>query len=145
MSYWDTSTLGKLYVPEPDSAVFEKKAASEPAILTARLALHEMRRVVFRKESAGLIPAGTAEAVLSQVDQDITAGEIRVVELDARVEAEFNVIMAACYRHTLPMPIRTFDALHLACARVSGETEMVTTDKRLRDAAKLLGFSLFPV
>ena len=115
-------------MPEPDSADFDKKAASEPARLTARLALHEMRRVALRKESAGLIPVGTAEAVLSQVDQDIAAGEIRVVELDARVEAEFNVIMANCYRHALPLPIRTFDALHLASARVSGETEIVATD-----------------
>ena len=145
MSYWDTSALGKLYVPEPDSADFENKAASEPGMFTARLALYEMRRVAFRKESAGLIPAGTAEAVLSQVDQDIATGEIRIVELDARVEAEFNVIMAACYRHTPPLPIRTFDALHLASARVSGETEIVATDKRLRDAAKLLGLALFPV
>ena len=115
-------------MPEPDSADFDKKAASEPARLTARLALHEMRRVALRKESAGLIPVGTAEAVLSQVDQDIAAGEIRVVELDARVEAEFNVIMATCYRQVPPLPIRTFDALHLASARVSGETEIVATD-----------------
>ena len=86
MSYWDTSTLGKLYVPEPDSTEFEKKAASEPVILTTRLALYEMRRVAFHKESAGLI----------QVDQDITAGDIRVVELDSRVEAEFNALMATC-------------------------------------------------
>ena len=144
MSYWDTSALGKLYVPELDSADFETKAATEPAIFTARLALYEMRRVAFRKEIAGLIPTGTAEAVLSQVDQDIAAGEIRVVEVDSRVEVEFNAIMSACYRHAPPLPIRTFDALHLASARMAGETEIVATDKRLRDAARLLGFSLFP-
>ncbi len=79
------------------------------------------------------------------MEQDITAGDIRLVELDSRVEAEFNAIMAACYRHTPPLPIRTFDALHLASARVCGETEIVATDKHLRAAARLLGFSLFPV
>ena len=30
MSYWDTSALGKLYVPEPDSPDFVQKAANEP-------------------------------------------------------------------------------------------------------------------
>ena len=65
--------------------------------------------------------------------------------LDSHIEAEFNAVMAACYRRTPTLPIRTFDALHLASARVSGETEIVATDNRLRDAAKLLGFSLFPV
>ena len=145
MSYWDTSALSKLYVPEPDSTDFVQKAASESVIFSARLALYEMRRVAFRKESTGLIPPGTADGVLAQVDQDITAGEIRIVELDSHIEAEFNAVMAACYRRTPTLPIRTFDALHLASARVSGETEIVATDNRLRDAAKLLGFSLFPV
>jgi len=55
MSYWDTSALGKLYLPEPDSADFAQKAALDPAIATTRLALYEMRRVAFRKESEGFI------------------------------------------------------------------------------------------
>jgi len=144
MSYWDTSTLGKLYLPEPDSADFAQKAAVDPAIATTRFALYEMRRVAFRKESEGFIQAGTAESVLAQVNQDIAAGQIRIVEMDARVEAEFNGIMATCYRHTPPLPIRTLDALHLASARADRQFELVATDKRMRDAAKLLGFSLFP-
>jgi len=65
--------------------------------------------------------------------------------MDAQEEVEFNAIMARCYRHAPPIPIRTFDAIHLATARVAGETEVVATDKRMRDAAKLLGFLLFPV
>ena len=145
MSYWDTSTLGKLYLPEPDSADFAQKAALDPAIATTRLALYEMRRVAFRKESEGFIQTGTAESVLAQVNQDIAAGQIRIVEMDARVEAEFNGIMATCYRHTPPLPIRTLDALHLASARADNQIELVATDKRMRDAAKLLGLSLFPV
>ena len=144
MSYWDTSTLGKLYVPEPDSIDFENKAANEPVIRTARIAYYEMRRVAFRKESAGLIPSGSVEAVLTQMDQDIAASEIRMVELDLQVETEFNAIMAACYRRTPPLLIRTLDAIHMASARVAGETEIVATDGRLREAAKGLGFSLFP-
>jgi predicted nucleic acid-binding protein len=144
MSYWDTSALSKLYLPEADSAGFVQKAANNPVIVTTRLALYEMRRVAFRKEISGFIQAGTAESVLTQLNQDIAAGLIRVVEMDARVEADFNVIMATCYRHAPPMPIRTLDALHLASSRADGQTELVATDKRLRDAAKLLGFSLFP-
>jgi predicted nucleic acid-binding protein len=145
MSYWDTSALSKLYLPEPDSADFVQKAANNPLIVTARLALYEMRRVAFRKESRGFIQVGTAESVLTQLSQDISAGQIRVLEIDMRVESEFNSIMASCYRHAPPVAIRTFDALHLACSRADGQTELVVTDKRLRDAAKLFGLSLFPV
>ncbi|MDP1586199.1 MAG: hypothetical protein Q8M07_00525, partial [Prosthecobacter sp.] len=32
----------------------------------------------------------------------------------------------------------------LAAAKLAGETEIVATDKRLREAALLLGFSVFP-
>jgi len=53
--------------------------------------------------------------------------------------------MVACYRHTPPLPIRTLDALHLASVRTDHQTELVATDKRMRDAAKLLGLSVFPV
>jgi len=145
MSYWDTSTLSKLYLLEADSPVFAQKAANPTTVVTARLSLQELRRVAFRKESEGLIPPHTTEAVLSQVDMDVAAGDLRIMEMDPQTEAEFNAIMARCYRHAPPIPIRTFDASHLAMARVAGETEVVTTDKRMRQAAKLLGFSLFPV
>lgn len=144
MSYWDTSTLAKLYLPEPDSTDFAQKAAQDPTMTTSRLALYELRRVAFRKESEGFIKAGTAESVLTQVNQDIAAGQIRILEIDARVEAEFNGIMVMCYRHSPPLPLRTLDALHLASARADNQSELVATDKRLRDAAKLLDFSLFP-
>jgi hypothetical protein len=33
----------------------------------------------------------------------------------------------------------------LASARVTGEAELVAIDKRMRDAARFLGFTLFPV
>lgn len=99
--------------------------------------------MAFRKEGEGLIPANTAELVLSQVDRDIADGQIRVVEMDAPTEVEFNALLARCYRHAPPIPLRTFDAIHLATARVAGQTEIVATDKRMRDAAKLLGFSVF--
>jgi predicted nucleic acid-binding protein len=145
MSYWDTSALSKLYFTEPDSPDFLGKAANEPVIVTARLALIEMRRVAFRKEMQGLIQAGTAEAVLNQMIQDIAAGEIRIVEMDAKVEVALDAIMATCYRRTPPLPLRTLDAIHLTAAQVAGETELVATDIRLREAAKLIGFALFPV
>ncbi len=145
MSYWDTSALSKLYLPEPDSANFVQKAAVDPAIATNRLTLYELRRVAFRKESEGLIQAGTAESVLAQVNQDIAAGQIRVVVLDAQAEAEFNSIMVTCYRRTPPLPVHTLDALHLASARTDHQIEVVATDRRLRDAAGLLGLTLFPV
>jgi uncharacterized protein with PIN domain len=51
MSYWDTSTLVKLYAKEPDSATFENYALNAPAkAVTSRIALYEARATFQRKE-----------------------------------------------------------------------------------------------
>ena len=53
-------------------------------------------------------------------------------------------MLTRCYGQTPAIPLRTLDALHLAAARVAGGTQLVAADKRMRVAAKALGFSLFP-
>ena len=66
------------------------------------------------------------------------------MELGADVEREYGQVLTLCYQQNPTIPLRTLDALHLASVRVAGETELVATDKRMRDAAKALGLSLFP-
>jgi hypothetical protein len=146
MSYWDTSTLVKLYAQEPDSPVFEAHAASQisPPI-TSRIALYEARATFRRKEAEGILTAGTAQTTYNELLQDITVNDVRLIELNAPVDLEYGQVLNLCYQQIPPLPLRTLDAIHLAAARVSGETEIVATDKRLRDAARLLGFTLFPV
>jgi predicted nucleic acid-binding protein len=145
MSYWDTSTLVKLYAQELDSAAFDNYALGIPAkAVTSRIALYEARATFQRKEAEGLLQAGCAHKLYSQLMQDVAAGELSLVELGADVEREYGQVLDQCYQQTPRIPLRTLDALHLASARVAGETEIVATDNRMRDAAKLLGFSLFP-
>jgi predicted nucleic acid-binding protein len=146
MSYWDTSTLVKLYAQEPDSCALENYALSTPSKpVTSRIALYEARATFQRKELEGILQPDYAQKLYAQLLQDVAAGELRLVELGADVEREYGQVLDQCYQQTPPIPLRTLDALHLASAHVAGETEVVATDKRMRDVAKLLGFSLFPV
>ena len=146
MSYWDTSTLVKLYAQEADSAAFENDALNAPGkALTSRIALYEARATFQRKEAEGILQPGCAQGLYRQLKQDVAAGELRLVELGADVEREYGQVLDLCYQQPPPIPVRTLDALHLASARVAGETELVATDKRRREAAKLLGFFVFPV
>ena len=145
MSYWDTSALVKLYVPETDSTVFEQHARENPTSpVIARLATWEARATFCRKESEGAILPGTATTVHSGLLADIGSGEWRVIEFGPDVEAEFGRVLEFCWRQNPPLFIRTLDAIQLASAAVSRETELVATDKRLREAAMALGFTLFP-
>jgi predicted nucleic acid-binding protein len=145
MSYWDTSTLVKLYAKEMDSTAFENHVVNALALpITSRIALYEARSTFHRKEAEGILAAGTAKALYSELLQDVAAGQVRVIEIDAAVEQEYGQVLNLCYQPMPPILLRTLDARHLASARVAGETEVVATDKRLRDAAKMLGFALFP-
>jgi predicted nucleic acid-binding protein len=145
MSYWDTSSLVKLYVQEADSATFENHILNSPtAAATSRIALYEARATFRRKEGDGALQAGAALALYNQLLRDVAAGQVRLIELVNGVEQEYGMVLDNCFQSVRSVPIRTLDAIHLASARVLGETEIVATDKRLRDAAKLLKFSLFP-
>jgi hypothetical protein len=79
-------------------------------------------------------------ATLEPLQSDL----LELVKLVQRDELLLMAIMARGCRHTPPIPIRTFHAIHLVTARVAGATEVVATDKRMREAAKLLGFALVP-
>lgn len=145
MAYWDTSALVKLYAREPDSAAFENNLLNAPVSpITSTIAVYEAFATFRRKEAEGILTTGAAQLLYNELSADLSAGQVRLLELGADVEQDYGRVLNACYQRVPPIPLRTLDALHLASARVSGETELVTTDKRLRDAAVALGLTLFP-
>lgn len=75
---------------------------------------------------------------------DIQSGAISVIPTDDAVRSAYFAIVEQCLARLPPLFIRTNDALRLAAARCAAETEVVATDKRLRDAALLLDFNVFP-
>ena len=144
MSYWDTSCLVKLYVAEPDSAQFESHAASAGPLVTSEIGAWELWTTLRRKEAAGSLAAGAARALMQMFRNDVASGEIVLIPADAACQTELEAIVDKCHGHTPAIPIRTLDAMHLAAARIAGETEVVTTDRRLRDAAIFEGFTAYP-
>lgn len=145
MSYWDTSAVVKLFARESDSAAFRSLVAGEPQrLVTTELTRLELWSTLRRKEAEGFLERGEARALLSDFDSGCAKGEWKLVPNSDDVRSEFERVIEQCCSHNPPIFIRTFDALHVASALAVGETEIVATDKRLRDAATLLGFQLFP-
>jgi predicted nucleic acid-binding protein len=144
MSYWDTSCLVKLYTPETDSAQFAARLAANPSCITADLTLLEFWATVRRKESEGVLASGGANKTHAALESDAASGDITIVAIDVQVRAEYKAIVDRCLSQSPPILIRTNDAQHLAAAKCVGETEIVATDRRLKEAALLLGFNLFP-
>lgn len=144
MAYWDTSCLVKLYAPEADSAVFKAHVVNGAMVVTCEIARMELWATLRRKEAVGDLDAGGARKALQAYDADVAAGQITVEAMDTAVAAEYEAIIDQCHGQTPTLPLRTLDAIHLASARVSGESEVIATDKRLREAALVLGFRLYP-
>jgi predicted nucleic acid-binding protein len=145
VGYWDSSALVKLYVKEPDSAIFEEivfRAQSNP--VTSRVALYEIQTTLTRKEAEGAITSGAAEANFNQLLQDVATGRIRIIEFSAALQERFDVVLKRCWQRSPPMLIRTLDAIHLSSALLAAETELIATDKRLRDAAQFFGLQVSP-
>jgi len=145
MSYWDTSALAKLYVNEPDSVDFEIHAASSGLISTSETGRLELRTVLRRREAEGSLSAGSTELMHTSFCTLIAAGRFVEQAITPELEVEFFALLDACLGHTPTIFLRTNDGLHLAAAKCAGETEIVSTDKGLRKAARFLGFSVFPL
>lgn len=144
MSYWDTGCLVKLYTPEPNSAAFAAYLATHPAFVTAELALLEFWATVRRKEAEGTLAPGEARKVQTALEGDVAAGAITLVAAGDGMKLEYKKVVEKCLAQSPPIYIRTNDALHLAAAICAGENEIIATDKKLRDAALMLGFAVFP-
>lgn len=145
MSYWDTSSLAKLYLTEPDSATFDALATATPLIRISPLVRFESRLAFLRREREGAIAAHGAVMLSRRLDQNIADGKIQVIATEFAIEAEFEQVVQACMNRPEPVWIRTLDALHVAAALSVGESEFVSNDLRQRAAAAAVGLTVFPV
>jgi uncharacterized protein len=144
MSYWDTSCLIKLYVPEADSAECRAHVVGGATLATSEIARLEMYAALQRKEARNDLHPGGARRALAAYDADVAAGFVSVIAMDPAIVEKFEVIIDRCHHQSPPVLLRTLDAIHLASASVAAESEVVATDKRLREAALSLGFSVYP-
>ena len=145
MNYWDTSCVLKLYTPEPDSAAYLALAgqATEP-LLTSEIMASELTFALHQKESRGDLKAGSAERVLKQFHADCAAGRWLLIPLGRDVLVRAAQLAKACYQRKPPVALRTLDGVHLATALLTKTAGLVTTDERMRQAARVLGLALVP-
>jgi predicted nucleic acid-binding protein len=129
-TYVDSSALLKRYVDEPDSPAADALLRADPALLTGRHTIVEVRRNLARLVSGhDLLAARTAFA------DDLRS--FSIIELD-----ETTCEAAAAIAETTGA--RTLDALHLAAAQRISEPGVgfLTFDLRQAQAARALGLAV---
>jgi uncharacterized protein len=128
-TYVDTSALLKRYVEEVDSDRAVELLVGDPALVTARHTVVEVRRNLAR-----LLSATDATAARVAFADDLQA--LSIIELDAAT-CELAATIAE------QTGVRTLDAMHLGAATRLGTTlTFLTFDVRQAVAARALGFSV---
>jgi predicted nucleic acid-binding protein len=138
--YLDSCILVKLLVAEPDSEFFIRSLEGR-SLVTSELAQTEVFSALLARERAENISVSDRRRAWHELEARIESGEIHVELLDSLVLQKARHALERCHPK---VPLRTLDAIHLATADLSHEFPLVTTDGRLRDAATLMGFQIFP-
>ena len=138
--YLDSCILVKLLVVEPDSEFFIGSLEGKP-LVTSELAQAEVFSALLTRERAGNISATDRRRAWREFEARIEAKEIRIEKLNSIVLRKAAHLLERCHPK---VPLRTLDAIHLATADLCHDFPLVTTDARLRDAAQLMGYAIFP-
>ncbi len=146
MIYWDTSTLFKLYFPEPDSSdSFNLLALQQEAkIFTSAITSSEILCALHRKEQTRELKRGGAAKLFEGFIADVESSRVVLIPYGDNITKQIEVFLAEAATHSAPLIIRSLDAIHLATALQLGVDALATTDQRLRKAAALAGLPTIP-
>jgi predicted nucleic acid-binding protein len=134
--YWDTACVLKLYCPETDSETYlDLMAAATGLPRISTLLSTELFFALRHKEARGECP-GTASRLHAQFEKDLKLGRFAVYPLEEDTHREARRLARLCFQAKPVLPLRTLDGLHLATALLSRSDAIVTTDERLRAAAR---------
>lgn len=142
MIYWDTSCVVKLYTPENDSEMYLSMAArsSEP-LFSSEVIDAELFYAFCQKEIRGNIKPGWAGRLHKKFCADVEKGRFVLLSVGRDVLFQAVEVARRCYAQKPPVMLRTLDGIHLGTALAAKCTQIVTTDRRMRQGADLFGLS----
>ena len=138
--YLDAAIIVKLLVDEQDTDFFQNALAGA-LLSSSELAFTEVRAALLTKERNKLISARQREAAWQVFTDRVRARDIDMHPLNGLVLRKANHILGRCYPK---VPLRTLDAIHTAACDLSQDFPLCTTDRRMREAAGVLGIPVFP-
>jgi predicted nucleic acid-binding protein len=138
--FLDTAIIVKLLVTEADSGYFQEALDGE-ALSASELSLTETWSTLLAKERKGLITARQRAAAWRVFRERVESEEILLHPLTSTTLRKANQILERCHP---AVALRTLDAIHTAACDLAQDFPLCTTDKRMRDAAGVLGIPIFP-
>ncbi len=138
--YLDSCIFVKLLTPEPDSVLFSQYCSGQ-VLHTSELALTEVFAALLAKERANKIPKQLRERAWERFQSWAARGTVSFVPLNRTALSKAASVLGQCHPQ---IGLRTLDAIHVGSADLCQRFPLVTTDDRMRQAARSMGFALFP-
>ena len=138
--YLDSSIIVKLLVDEPETKALVAALVGQP-LSSCELAIPEVRSALLGKEREKRISAAQREAAWLLFRERVRSEEIELYPLSSATLRKAAQVMERCHPG---VALRTLDAIHTAACDLSQDFPLCTTDKRMRDAAGVLGIPVFP-
>lgn len=134
--YLDSCILVKLLVREPDSEFYGRLTDGQP-VTSSMLAYTEVWAALIAKERNQGITAELRRQAWRRFERYYLEDIFDLASLSDAVVRRANWITERVHP---AVPLRSLDALHLATADQLQDWPLVTGDRRMRDAAKLMGY-----
>jgi predicted nucleic acid-binding protein len=136
--YLDSSILVKLLVREPDSEFYGRLTDGQP-VSSSMLAYTEVWAALIAKERHKGIAPELRRHAWRLFERHYLEDVFDLASISDAVVRRANWIIERVHPE---VPLRSLDALHLATADQLQDWPLVTGDRRMRDAAKLMGYPL---
>ena len=138
--YLDSAIIVKLLIDEPDTKFLVTALVGQP-LSSSELSVTEVLSALLGKERNKLVSASQRKDAWKTFNERVQAREIVLHPLNGVVLKKANHVLERCHP---AVPLRTFDAIHTATCDLIQDFPLCTTDKRMRDAAGVLGIPVFP-
>ena len=143
-SYFDTSVLVKLYIPEKDSkaicAFIQKRGKS---IAINSLQETELKNAFALKAFRQDISHEELDKLLDKIKKDFARNRLIRVKIDWIKLLELTLDYSL--KFTKKIGCRTLDILHAAAAKIMNAEEFYTNDKRQQELAQIIGIKTYPL
>ncbi|NTU60460.1 MAG: type II toxin-antitoxin system VapC family toxin [Deltaproteobacteria bacterium] len=128
--YFDTSALVPLYVPEALSSLAVERLTGAEAVYVSWLTEVEVASALALKTRTGTLSPDEARSVLRAYRSHVGSGAYEVLPVTREVFSYAGDLL-----RRLETPLRTLDALHLACCQRFELTLLTADDGLARSAA----------
>ena len=136
--YLDSAYIAKYYVNEPDAAAVRKAIRRASHLCSSALALAEVTCVFHRHAREGSLTSAQGHELIDLFRDHADSGIWNLFPVTESLLRRTSLLIRGV---PADLPLRAADAIHIATALDSGETELWTNDRHLLAAARHFGIN----